>query len=240
MGSYGFGQIVGPLIFGFLLGLAIDGIRARKERRRATAAGETVVPPRQGPWPTIGVCVAVFYALTLVGGMSEQAGASADRALQSAVKDSALFQRDVWALAGKPAGTSYAPLDASLPKVRALETQGRELRATMQGLDRSAYDRDELALVDAVVALESADLAFIAEWQRVITGRRLHFTVAGATLPPAEFRKFNGTINAIRRAAMNGLAPAVALGSISQADADKARKQFEAQIAEASKEHCTC
>ena len=140
------------------------------------------MPPRHGPWPTIGVCVGVFYALTLVGGMSQQAGASADRALEAAVADGVPFQGEVWALAGKPAGTSYGPLDAGLPKVRALETQGRELRARLQALDRSAYGREELALLDAFVALETADLVFIAEWQRLVGERRFHFTATGATL----------------------------------------------------------
>ncbi len=35
------------------------------------------------------------------------------------------------------ADSSYAPLDAGLPEARALETQGRQLKARMEGLERS-------------------------------------------------------------------------------------------------------
>jgi hypothetical protein len=236
--SYQLGEVLSPLFWGAGIGAAVWAVRKARRKRRAAAAGEE--PRRVSPWPSIGISVLVLYGLMAVAAAAQHSAShsTAHPAVLTEMNAVGAFQQTITTAFHKPP-TSPADLNARLAAIHRIQPQGTKLQLALRGVDRSGYGPDETALMDGLQAMVGADVAYVNDWQQMITRNRVRFDASGATLDPNDLSRIAGEYIAIRQAALVQLEPSVALKTISQAEADSDRATIEAQIA-TTRQTCSC
>jgi hypothetical protein len=216
----------------FWIGVALLARFIRHRIRCARAARNGWYPPDPTPiWIapliTFGIlgCLAVPAAILLAGHRTpqQQLSRQLDRQQALQVKLGKELQR--------PPARSYLELDTSAATLRDLGDEARDVQAEVRALDRTRYDRNELAMIAALDAMLAADIAYMDGFRQLVAQRKAQITPNGAALPPDAQAVMLERRIALNTRALAMVDPYVALRAITPAEGAREKAQLQAGIA---------